>query len=84
MANSFFLLFLVIYINCAQGYNNLESLKSLEIQSSTDKLMEFIAQKPYDEMNLCQKHSQLYLEERNSLTGWAFRSNFTFLVCKRF
>ena len=35
---------------------------------------------PYDDMNLCQKHSQLYLEERNSLTGWAYRSNFTFLI----
>ena len=79
MANSFVLLFLVFYINCAFGFNNLETLKSLEIQN-TDKLMEFIAQTPYDEMNLCQKHSQLYLEERKSLTGWAFRSNFTFLI----
>ena len=79
MANSFVLLFSVICINCAFGYNNLESFKPLEIYS-TDKLMEFIAQTPYDEMNLCQKHSQLYLEERNSLTGWAYRSNFTFLI----
>jgi hypothetical protein len=41
----FVLLFLVFYINCAQGYNNLETLKSLEIQN-TEKLMEFIAQTP--------------------------------------
>ena len=79
MANCFVLLFLVFYINCAFCFNNLESLKSLEIHSA-DKLLEFIAQTPYDEMNLCQKHSQLYLEERNSLTGWAFRSKYTFLT----
>ena len=82
MTNSLVLLFLVCYINCAFGYKNLQSLKSLEIQN-TDKLMEFIAQTSYDEMNLCQKHSRLYLEERKSLTGWAYRSNFIFIIGKR-
>ena len=27
-----------------------------------------------NDLTLCQKHSQIYLEERNNLTGWAFRS----------
>ena len=27
-----------------------------------------------NDLTLCQKHSQIYLDERNNLTGWAFRS----------
>ena len=27
-----------------------------------------------NDMTLCKNHSQIYLDERNNLTGWAFRS----------
>ena len=29
-----------------------------------------------EEQSLCQKHSELYLQKRNNIGGWAFQSKF--------
>ena len=67
-------LFLGINFHIVSCYNNLEKIKLLAEISNADNLMESIDQNS-GEMSLCQKHSQIYLDERGNLTGWAFRSN---------
>ena len=67
-------LLLGINIHTISCYNNLEKTKLLAEISNGDNLMEYIVQNS-EYMNLCQKHSQIYLDERGNLTGWAFRSN---------
>ena len=67
-------LFLGINFHIVSCYNNLEKIKLFAEISNGDNLMEYIVQNS-EEINLCQKHAQIYLEERGNLTGWAFRSN---------
>jgi len=50
----------------------LDRLKLLSEVENGHNLMEHFAEK-FDTDTLCQKHSKIYLDERNNLTGWAFR-----------
>ena len=69
------LFFLFFFVNNALSDSYAEKLKLFSEIHNEDKLMRYLAQGSYDELTLCQKHSQIYLNERSNLTGWAVRSN---------
>ena len=53
-----------------------DHLKLLSEVKNGHNLMEEFVDKIDTYDTLCQKHSKIYLEERNNFTGWAFRSNY--------
>ena len=74
---SIILLLLISKVSWAFDMRNQEISKLFRIKN-VDHIMETIAQKQLDEMDLCQKHSQIYLNERMGSTGWAFQSKYKY------
>ena len=58
-----------------------EHLKLLSEVKNGHNLLEHFAEKT-EALSLCEKHSNIYIQERNNFTGWAFRSKYllTFIL----
>ena len=69
-----FLLFQIFAPDNVFSENQIEDLLNLlnKVQDGYSFKNEY--EPNWNDLTLCQKHSKIYIDERNNLTGWAFRS----------